>query len=174
MFWLLESVRFLRCCIASRRSLLRIGLWYFVARIGCFPVNDQLQQDERGVWDGQPRVDNCRSGCLGNNVSYNLIITWLSTCYGNLLIRNRRAALVGPEFIYKNGYVLMGRIGQVMETELLKEDEREQIVERQNENPIKQERLEKYLLLEKKFHLFFWFECFPLDFSINLYFKFSI
>lgn len=32
-----------------------------------------------------------------------------------------------------------------METELLKEDEREQIVERQNENPIKQERLEKYL-----------------------------
>ena len=142
MFWFLESVRFLKCCIVFRRSLLRRGLWYFVARIGCFPINDQ---DEREVWNDQPRVDNCRSGCLGNNVSYNFIITWLSTCYGNLLIRNRRAALVGPEFIYKHGYVLMGRIGQVMETELLKEDEREQIVLRQNKNPIKQERLEKYL-----------------------------
>lgn len=49
----------------------------------------------------------------------------------------------------------MNKIKQIMKIELLKKNERKQIVERQNENSIKQKKFEKYFLLNKKFHLFF-------------------
>lgn len=129
MFWLLKFVEFLRYCIVFRRSLLRIDFWYFVTRIECFPVNDQLQQNERKIWDDQSRIDNCRLDCFDNNVSYKFIITWLSTCYDNLFICNCRVALIESEFIYKHDYVFMNRIEQIMKIKLLKKDEREQIVE---------------------------------------------